>query len=93
MTDLSYNNIVIKRNKIYKEVNVIRKVVIGKEYTKDAMSYAVGQRVYRGQYVIDSIIQDDDKIVIYIDKDGEVFKWKELNPSVAYTLEYSLDFS
>ena len=74
-------------------MNIIRKVVIGKEYTKDAMSYAVGQKVYRGQYTIDSIVQEEDDVVIYINKDGEVFKWKELNSSVAYTIEYSLDFS
>ena len=74
-------------------MNVIRKVVIGKEYTKDAMSYSVGQRVYRGQYEIESIIQEEDSIVIYINKDNESFKWKELNNGVAVTVEYSLDFS
>ena len=75
-------------------MNVIRKVVIGKEYTKDAMSYSVGQKVYRGQYTIDSIVKDDDgKINIFIEKGGEILSWKELNPGVACTIEYSLDFS
>ncbi len=74
-------------------MNNIRKVVIGKEYTKEAMSYSVGQRVFRGQYQIESIIKEDDNIIIYINKDGESFKWKELNGEVAVTLEYSLDFS
>lgn len=72
---------------------IIRKIVIGKEYTKDAMSYSVGQRVYRGQYRINSIIKDDaGDVDIYIEKDNEIFSWKKINASVAFILEYSLDF-
>ena len=75
-------------------MNNIRKVVIGKEYTQDAMSLRVGQRVIRGQYEIDSIIQDEDgSIDIYIEKDGEILIWKKVGKDVAFTLEYSQDFS
>ena len=74
-------------------MNNIRKVVIGREYTKDAMSYSVGQRVYRGQYEIDCIVEEEGRIIIYIEKDGEIFSWKEINEYVPFILEYSLDFS
>lgn len=74
-------------------MNIIRKVIIGKEITKEAMSYSVGQKVYRGQYNIDSIIKEEQGIVIYINKDGETFKWKEISYETPTTIEYSLDFS
>ena len=74
-------------------MNVIRKIVIGKEITKEAMSYSVGQKVYRGQYNIDSIVKEDVGFVIYIDKDGEILKWKEISYETPTTVEYSLDFS
>ena len=74
-------------------MNIIRKIVIGKDYTKDAMSYALGQKVYRGQYVINSIIlEDDNRISIYIENDGEIIAWKLINEHIPYVLEYSLDF-
>ena len=72
---------------------IIRKIVIGKEYTKDAMSYSVGQPVYRGQYKIDSIIKEENgEITINIEKDNDTYYWKTINPHVAFILEYSLDF-
>lgn len=74
-------------------MNIIRKIIIGKEITKEGMSYSVGQKVYRGQYCIDSIIKEDDGIVIYIEKEGEIHKWKEINYETPTTIEYSLDFS
>ena len=74
-------------------MNIIRKVVIGRDYTKDAMSYAVGQKVYRGQYTIDSIIEENGKVDIYIENNGEIIAWKLINENIPYVLEYSLDFS
>ena len=74
-------------------MNIIRKIVIGKDYTKDAMSYAVGQKVYRGQYIINSIIKDEyGKVDIYIENEGEIMSWKHINEHIPYVLEYSLDF-
>ena len=76
-------------------MKIIRKVIIGKEILPpDAMSYSVGQKVYRGQYLINSIVRkEDDTIVIYIENEGEIMVWKEINKHVATTIEYSLDFS
>lgn len=75
-------------------MNNIRKIVIGKEYTKEAMSYSVGQPVYRKQYTISSIVKDDNnRINIYIEKDGINYPWKEISEHIPYVLEYSLDFS
>ena len=75
-------------------MNIIRKIVIGKDYTDNAMSYAVGQKVYHRQYMINSIVQDDDyKVIIYIEKDGEIMIWKYINEHMPYVLEYSLDFT
>lgn len=75
-------------------MKIIRKLIIGKEYTKDAMSYSVGQKVYRGQYEIDSIVASDDgSHTIYIEREGEIMEWKYIHKDVAVTLEYSLNFS
>lgn len=74
-------------------MHIIRKIIIGKEITTDAMNYAVGKKVFRGQYTIDSIVKEESGFVIYIDKDGEILKWKEISYDTATTVEYSLDFS
>lgn len=74
-------------------MNIIRKLIIGKEYTDNAMSYAVGQKVFRGKYVIDSILANEDgSHTIYITDKGEIMAWKQIHKDVATTLEYSLDF-
>lgn len=75
-------------------MNIIRKIIIGKEITKSAMSYQLGQPVYRNQYKIESIVkQENGSYVIYIEKDGEIITWKEISKDVPTTVEFSLDFS
>ena len=49
-------------------MHLIRKISIGRDYKNDAMHYSVGQEVYGG-HIIDSIIEEDDKYSIYINKE------------------------
>ena len=73
-------------------MKIIRKIVIGKDYVKDSMAYAVGQKVFRGQYTIDCIIEEEGNVEIFIERDGEIISWKLINEHIPYVLEYSLDF-
>ena len=70
----------------------IRKIAIGSDY-KHAMHYIVGQEVLNGQYVIHLIDHkaDSDSYVIYIEKDDEVFLWKEFTGSVPIFIEYNIN--
>ena len=75
-------------------MNNIRKVVIGKEYTVNAMNYTVGKQVVQGRYTVNSIIKEDDgTISIFIEDENNVMLWKTINEYVPYVLEYSQDFS
>ena len=76
-------------------MNKIRKIILGKEPTRDAMHYEVGKPAVGGKYVIDSILEDNDRetIVIYIlDKSNdEILKWKEISKNTAWIVEFSQD--
>ena len=75
-------------------MNNIRKVVIGKEYTVNAMNYTVGKQVVQGRYTVNSIIKEDDgTISIFIEDENNVMLWKTINEYVPYVLESSQDFS
>ena len=75
-------------------MNNIRKIVIGKEYTVNAMNYTVGKKVVQGRYTVNSIVQEEDKsIKIYIEDDNNIMLWKTINKHVPVVLEYSQDFS
>lgn len=72
---------------------MIRKVILGPNPTKESMHYTVGQMVFNNQYKIDSIRSEDSgNFLIFIEKDGEIVKWKEINQSVPTIIEYSLKF-
>ncbi len=74
-------------------MNVIRKIIIGKEITDKAMSYSVGQKVWRQQYVINCIVKhEDNTYTIFIEKDDEILEWKHIHHDVPVTVEYSLNF-
>lgn len=70
----------------------IRKISIGSDY-KYAMHYIVGQEVLNGQYVIHLIDHkaDSGSYVIYIEKDNEVFLWKEFVSSIPISIEYNIN--
>ena len=75
-------------------MNNIRKIVIGKEYTTNAMNYTVGRRVVQNRYTVNSIVLNDDKsISIFIEDENEIMLWKTINEHVPMVLEYSQDFS
>lgn len=72
---------------------MIRKVSIGGDY-KSAMNYIVGQQVLKESYVIHHISKTDNgSIVIYIEKNKEVFMWKEFHNTMPISIEYNIDFN
>ena len=72
----------------------IRKISIGPDYKSGAMHYIVGQEVLNRSYIIHLIKYDsnNESIVIYIQKDDEVMKWKEFNHTVPVSIEYNINF-
>tara|TARA_R100000541_G_scaffold58073_1_gene68866 strand:- start:1889 stop:2107 length:219 start_codon:yes stop_codon:yes gene_type:complete len=72
-------------------VNIVRKISVGPDYMK-CMHYVVGQEVLGRSYTIDSIIQNDSSICIYIHKDDEIVKWKEFSSTMPVSIEFKIDF-
>ena len=72
-------------------MNLVRKISIGKDYKNDAMHYSVGQEVYGGHTIV-SIIEEEDKYSIYIEKNKEVLPWKEFNKYMAIAVEFVLEY-
>lgn len=72
-------------------MNIVRKISVGPDYMK-CMHYVVGQEVLGRSYTIDSIIQDDSSICIYIHKDDEIVKWKEFSSTMPVSIEFKIDF-
>jgi len=72
----------------------IRKISIGPDYKSGAMHYIVGQEVLNRSYVIHLIKYDSksESIIIYIQKDEEVMKWKEFSHTVPISIEYNINF-
>ncbi len=72
-------------------MNIVRKISVGPDYMK-CMHYVVGQEVLGRSYVIDSIIQGDSSISIYIRKDDEIVKWKDFSSNMPVSIEFKIDF-
>ena len=72
-------------------MNIIRKISVGPDYMK-CMHYVVGQEVLGRSYTIDSIIQDESSISIYICKDDEIVKWKEFSSTMPVSIEFKIEF-
>lgn len=72
-------------------MNIVRKISVGPDYMK-CMHYVVGQEVLGRSYTIDSIIQNDSSICIYIHKDDEIVKWKEFSSTMPVSIEFKIDF-
>lgn len=70
---------------------MIRKISIGNDLL-NAMHYVVGQYVLDKSYTIEAIRYEDVNLVIWIKKNGEILRWKSLNPNVPITIEYKIDF-
>ena len=72
----------------------IRKISIGADYKGSAMHYILGQDVLSGSHSIHLIDFNTEKesYVIYVEKDNEVFLWKEFNKNIPVSLEYNIYF-
>ena len=72
-------------------MQLIRKISIGKDYKNDAMHYSVGQEVYGGHIIVNSI-EEEEKYSIYIQKGDSVMPWKDFNKNMAISVEYDLKY-
>jgi hypothetical protein len=70
----------------------IRKISIGPDYKSSAMHYLLGQEILNGNFLIHLIKQEEDSIVIYIQKEDEVLLWKRFNSSMPISIEYNINF-
>ena len=70
-------------------MNYIRKISVGADY-KNGMHYIVGQEVLGGRYTIAEINHEVDSYSIWVKKDGEVLKWKEIS-NTPIVIEYNLN--
>lgn len=72
---------------------IIRKISVGSDY-KSAMHYLVGQEVLGGSHTIHLIDYNDDTgtYVIYVQKEDEVFLWKEFNANIPVSVEYNINY-
>ena len=72
---------------------IIRKISVGSDY-KSAMHYLVGQEVLGGSHTIHLIDYNDDTgtYVIYVQKEDEVFLWKEVNANIPVSVEYNINY-
>jgi hypothetical protein len=72
----------------------IRKITIGADYKSNGMHYIVGQLVLNNSHTIHHIRLDDmtGGIKIWIEKEDEVFLWKEFNSNMPISIEYNINF-
>ena len=75
-------------------MNLIRKISIGSDYKGSAMHYILGQDVLNGLYKIHLIdySKENNSFLIYIEKDNEVYLWKEFNHNIPVSIEYNIHF-
>ena len=72
----------------------IRKISVGPDYKSGAMHYIVGQEILDGSYIIHLIkyIEDSRSLRIWIEKNNEIFLWKEFNSHMPISIEYNINF-
>jgi len=72
----------------------IRKISVGPDYKSGAMHYIVGQEILGGSHKIHLIKhnQEKDSILIWIEKEEEVYLWKEFNSTMPISIEYNINF-
>ena len=69
----------------------IRKISIGADY-KSGMHYIVSQEVLGGSYNIHLIQEDVDSYKIWVQKNDEIFLWKEFRKTLPVSVEYNINF-
>jgi hypothetical protein len=72
----------------------IRKISVGPDYKSGAMHYIVGQEILGGSHKIHLIKYNQEKnsILIWIEKEEEVYLWKEFNATMPISIEYNINF-
>ncbi len=72
----------------------IRKISVGPDYKSGAMHYILGQEILNRTHTIHLIKFDKDtsSIVIYIQRDDEIVKWKEFTQAMPISIEYDINF-
>tara|TARA_Y100000592_G_C5404802_1_gene285051 strand:+ start:39 stop:260 length:222 start_codon:yes stop_codon:yes gene_type:complete len=70
----------------------IRKISIGPDYKSGAMHYLVGQDVLGGSHHIHHIKNENGLIKIWIQKENEIFLWKEFTDTMPISIEYNIFF-
>ncbi len=72
----------------------IRKISIGPDYKSGAMHCLVGQDILGGSHKIHLINQNKDTggFIVWIEKDNEIFMWKEFNTMMPISIEYNINF-
>lgn len=72
----------------------IRKISIGPDYKSGAMHYIVGQNILNDSHSIHLIQQDKDtgSIKVWIERNDEIFLWKEFNANMPMSVEYNINF-
>lgn len=69
----------------------IRKLSIGPDY-KYSMHYVIGQKILGGTHIIHLIQEVDDSYKIWIEKDKEIYLWKQLLKTLPISLEFNINF-
>lgn len=72
----------------------IRKISIGVDYKNGSMHYVNGQEVLSGKYIVHLIHYDKNSssYKVWIERNSEVFLWKEFNRNIPVTVEYNINF-
>jgi hypothetical protein len=70
----------------------IRKISIGADYKSGAMHYIVGQPVLGGSHTIHLIQGKETSYKIWIQKEDEVYMWKEFLTTLPISVEYNINF-
>ena len=70
----------------------IRKISIGADYKSGAMHYIVGQPVLGGSHTIHLIQSTEQSYKIWIQKEDEVYMWKEFLSTLPISLEFNINF-
>lgn len=73
----------------------IRKISIGPDYKSGAMHYIVGQKILNDSHTIHLIQYDKEKssVKVWIEREDEIFLWKEFNSNMPVSVEYNINFA
>ena len=70
----------------------IRKLSIGSDYKSGSMHYIVGQEILGGSHTIHLIQATEVSYKIWIQKEKEIFMWKEFLMTLPISVEYNINF-